>query len=199
MKATKWLAFLIMVITMVGCNKVKTPEAVDLGLSVKWASFNIGADTEEDYGYIFAWGETEPKKEFSKQNSKTYEVEGFEKLSGEDDAANVLLGKGWRMPTQSECNELINKCKWEWTRVEGKGGYRITGPNGNSIFLPITPGDYSYGKYWTSNPYIDEKYPDEHHEYGTALWFSESGSSYSKHHTDNLERYEAACIRPVVK
>ena len=130
-----------------------TPEAVDIGLSVKWASFNVGASKPEEYGDYFAWGETEPKEMYNGSNYKWGNPDGriLTKYSTsveygfidnkytldlEDDAAAVNLGGKWRMPTPDEFGELINTCTAKWTSLNGVKGYEIMGPNGESIFLP---------------------------------------------------------------
>lgn len=148
---------------------IKIPEAVDLGLSVKWASFSIGASSPEDYGVYYAWGETEPKEDYSYSTYKYKLGDGstgfYSKyivresqgtidnktvLDPEDDVAHVKLGGNWRMPTVEEQNELRDKanCTWERTTVNGVGGYKvmskIAGYEGNSIFLPYT--GYYIGK-----------------------------------------------------
>ena len=121
--------------------------AVDLGLSVKWAPFNIGATTPEDYGDYFAWGETKPKGSYDWDTykfgnivnlTKYNNVDGLTTLALEDDAATVNWGGSWRMPTIEEMAELFDNCTWTWTTQNGKNGYRVTGRNGKSIFLPIT-------------------------------------------------------------
>lgn len=128
-------------------NNGTVPDVVDLGLSSGrlWAAWNIGASAPEEYGSYFAWGETAPKSNyawstykfgngsnFSKYNSS----DGLTELELEDDAAYVILGKDWRMPTHEEELELVNECSWESTTINGISGYKITGPNGNSIFMP---------------------------------------------------------------
>lgn len=125
----------------------KVPDIVDLGLSsgTLWASWNLGASSPEEYGAYFAWGETVPKDNY---NWSTYKfgneynltkynsIDGLAELELEDDAANAILGKDWRMPTHKEELELLNECSWESEELNGISGYKVTGPNGNSIFLP---------------------------------------------------------------
>ena len=133
-------------------------EWVDLGLSVKWATCNVGASSPEDYGSYFAWGETSPKSEytyanlkyhtegdsednvkFSKyvKNSKYGQVDFNRALEYSDDAARANWGGSWRMPNEVECRELMNACTWTWTTMNGKNGYKVVSKsNGNSIFLP---------------------------------------------------------------
>ena len=123
------------------------PEAVDLGLSVKWANFNIGAFDPTHYGDYFSWGETEPKGTYSwatykwcdgtESNITKYnKTDGLTILEPEDDAAQVHWGGKWRMPTKEELTELRLSCTWEWITINGITGNKVTGPNGNSIFLP---------------------------------------------------------------
>jgi hypothetical protein len=116
-------------------------EWVDLGLSVKWASCNIGATNPEDYGMYFAWGETNSKQYYSTGNY-SYD-ENVTILNALNDAASMKLGGAWRMPTVIEQDELREKCTWTWTTHNGVKGYRVTSKeNGNSIFLPAA-GYYS--------------------------------------------------------
>ena len=121
------------------------PEAVDLGLSVKWATFNVGATSPEDYGDYFAWGETEQKETYSwatykwgtSSNLTKYNTtDGKTILDLDDDAAYVNWGGKWRMPSKEEVDELTQQCNWIWTTHNNVNGYKVTGPNGNSIFLP---------------------------------------------------------------
>ena len=151
---------------------VPIPEYVDLGLSVKWATFNVGATAPEDYGDYFAWGETEPKETYSwatykwcdgtSTNMTKYNAEdGKTILDPEDDAAQVHWGDKWRMPTDAERDELVENCTWTWTTQNSVNGYKVTGPNGNSIFLPAggykgSGPDYPVGEdglYWLGNVY----------------------------------------------
>lgn len=137
-------------------------EFVDLGLSVKWATCNLGAETPADFGDYFAWGETETKEIYNAETSMTYMKDIKEDIAGnpEYDAATAILGAEWRMPTYEEMEELDKQCSWEWTTEDGSNGYRITGPNGNSIFLPAAGrwiGDtVNYtnfsGLYWIGSP-----------------------------------------------
>lgn len=156
-------------------------EYVDLGLSVKWATCNVGADSPEDYGDYFAWGETTPKDDsydwrtYKLAGSTCYDmhkyctkltwgtVDNKTVLDPEDDAAHVNWGGDWRMPTKTELEELLNNCTWlVGTTHNGVNGYRGTSKiNGNSIFLPF-PGSRSGsslvgagegGGYWSSSLY----------------------------------------------
>ena len=124
-------------------------EYVDLGLSVKWATFNVGATKPEEYGEYFAWGSTTP-------NGNAISTKPLV-LPQSADAAYVNWGGSWRMPTKNECEELVNNCLWNKTTLNNVIGYKITGTTGNSIFLPLggayTGGSYhhsSYARYWSS-------------------------------------------------
>ena len=170
-------------------------EAVDLGLSVKWATCNVGAECPEEYGDYFAWGEISPKEEYTEDNCTTNGVP-MSDIAGNPayDAATANWGGAWRLPTLAEQQELCDNCTWEWTTLNGVNGCKVTGPNGNSIFLPAAGYRYgsssyyvgSYGCYWSSAPYED----DDYDAYG--LYF---GSGYHDWGCDN--RYYGQSVRPV--
>lgn len=147
-------------------KRCRACEPVDLGLSVKWATCNVGATRPSEYGDYFAWGETRPKRSFYDANLK-YCLDkrgdlfprGFSKyvadaefgkpdnrtrLELRDDAANANWGGKWRMPTAEELKELKEQCDWRWTYWGYNEGYEVTSKiNGNSIFLPA--GGYRIG------------------------------------------------------
>ena len=157
------------------------PVAVDLGLSVKWASFNLGTDRPEGPGYYFAWGETEKKSIYNWGTYKYCQDANYRLttkycddsmwgypdnkyiLDSDDDAATVMWGSDWRTPSTDEMRELIENCTWVWTTENGVEGYRvtsnITGYTDQSIFLPAagTSGvDHQmgvglFGHYWTNS------------------------------------------------
>ena len=150
-------------------------DAVDLGLSVKWASFNVGAEKPEDYGDYFAWGETEVKSRYDDDNYKFRESgefrdikfnkyitdsgygteDGRTVLEPEDDAAHVKWGGSWRMPTKAEWEELRENCTWTWTTIHGVSGYKIQsnkkGYKRRYIFLPAA--NYCGGQYMNHADY----------------------------------------------
>lgn len=166
-------------------SKSFTPQYVDLGLNVRWATCNVGATRPEGYGDYFAWGENVPQsnKSYSWGSYKwcegdydkltkycdnyNYGYDRFEDskitLESSDDAATANWGSDWRMPTDAEVKELIEKCTWTLTTVNGVSGYEVS-RNGNSIFLPA--GGYIYdgilqgvgvlGRYWSSSIETDE-------------------------------------------
>ena len=151
-------------------------EYVDLGLSVKWATCNVGATKPEEYGDYFAWGETQPKSHYhwstykwcngSSSSLTKYCTDRFfgtvdnkTQLELSDDAARANWGSSWRMPTEAEQDELRNNCTWTWTSQNGVYGYKVTSKkNGNSIFLPAAgrrsgsslDNAGSKGLYWPS-------------------------------------------------
>lgn len=138
-------------------------EYVDLGLSVKWATCNVGANSPSDYGNYYAWGETTTKEIYTDENSKTYGKDLLD-IAGnsEYDAARACWGETWRLPTKEEMEELWDKCTWTWTTQDDHNGFVVTGPSGNSIFLPAASGSFEgmspdyigvFGDYWCSTPY----------------------------------------------
>ncbi len=175
-------------------------DAIDLGLSVMWASCNVGAASPSDYGDYFAWGETSPKSDYDwdtykwgndwnnlyKYNTDSYygTVDNKTVLDSSDDAATANWGSEWRMPTKEEIEELFEKCDWTWTTVNGVNGRLVVGPNGNSIFLPAAGCRFgaslyragSYGYFWSSS--LNSDYPDgAYYLYfysGDLYWFLSS-------------------------
>ena len=136
-------------------------EFVDLGLSVKWATCNVGAIKPEEYGEYYAWGETSTKSnytwenyrfrtsgnswdnvKFSKYNTQSGRgtVDNRSTLELSDDVARQKWGGSWRMPTRTEFDELLSNCTWTWTTMNGVRGYKVTskksGYTDRSIFLP---------------------------------------------------------------
>ncbi len=126
---------------------------------LKWATCNVGANTPEEYGDYYAWGETETKNEYTEDNSSTYGKE-MSDISGNPkyDVARKKWGGNWRIPIYDEIKELIKECTWEWIEQNGVSGYKVIGPNGCSIFLPAAGCRYgsshagSIGFYWSSSP-----------------------------------------------
>lgn len=116
---------------------------VDLGLSVYWAGWNVGATSPEGYGNYYAWGETTTKGNYVESSYQYFNGSNYvnigNNISGTRyDVARIQWGGNWRMPTKTEGEELVNLCTWTWTTYNKVNGYKVTGPNGNSIFLPAT-------------------------------------------------------------
>jgi len=139
-------------------------EFVDLGLpsGLKWATCNVGANSPEEYGNYYAWGETSTKNKYSYDNYSLRYNEIISDISGDPafDVANRKWGSSCRMPTRAEIQELIEKCIWQYIPQNGVSGYIVTGPNGNSIFFPAAGFYYGTlqdspghsGAYWSSTP-----------------------------------------------
>ena len=148
---------------LVADNSPSGVQLIDLGLpsGTLWADRNLGADAPEKAGDYYRFGETVPFTE----NSPEYVYDKIEgDIAGTDrDAATVNLGKNYRMPTFDQIKELLDECKWTWTKQNGVKGMKVTGPNGNSIFFPasgyrnISNGSLnnvgSYGYYWSASAY----------------------------------------------
>ena len=185
---------------------------VDLGLSVKWATCNVGADSPEDYGDYFAWGETQPKSTYNWSTYKWSEGDSYyltkyctnssygtvdykTQLDLSDDAACANWGGSWRMPTHEEFTELREKCSWTWTTQNGVKGYKVTSKtNGNSIFLPAAGFRYDSslgeagldGCYWSSSLYTDYQI------FARFVLFGSGGVD-----GDDNSRYFGHSVRPV--
>ena len=140
---------------------------VDLGLpsGLKWATCNVGASSPEEYGGYYAWGETTTKIEYTEENCLTSGKQ-MNDISGnaQYDAATANWGGNWRMPKSTELEELIENCTWTWITQNGVDGYKVEGPNGNSIFLPEAGSrsglsfNGNQTDYWSSTPIEDNNY-----------------------------------------
>ena len=180
---------------------------------MKWAKCNIGAATETDYGDYFMWGSTTPNTAsectwanapFNGGNTD-YNANAFNQvkdtvapngvLAKEYDAAAQIMGGDWRMPTEAEFQELLNKTTNEWTQLNGVNGRKFTASNGNSIFIPAA-GYYNggsvnsvgyNGNVWSSSLYTSS--PDN----AWYLYFN-SGGCYM----DSDSRYVGLSVRGVL-
>lgn len=138
-------------------NTTNGHEWVDLGLpsGTLWATCNVGANSPEEYGNYYSWGETQPKVTYfwdtyrfdegpeSSPKLKKYNtdaqygiVDNLTTLQQDDDAATANWGDRWRTPTDKEWKELLDNCELTWTNLNGVVGLQFTGSNGNFIFLP---------------------------------------------------------------
>lgn len=153
---------------LVESNTTTIIQLVDLGLpsGTLWADRNIGADTPEQAGDYFRFGETTPFTE----NSPEYFYDDIEEnIAGTTkDAATVILGKGYKIPTLNQIEELFRVCKWEWAAMNEVNGMKITGPNGNNIFFPASGcryfdsgklGPIGNGYYWSESTF-NRNWPD---------------------------------------
>ena len=139
-------------------------EAVDLGLSVRWATHNVGAANQHEAGILCSWGDKDGTNTLTSSgyNQNVNEIAGNPAY----DIATNLWNERWQIPTQEQWQELIDSCTWVYNKASdsehGVYGYTVTGPNGNSIYLPMY--DYviaggtvetsnSSGYYWTATEY----------------------------------------------
>ena len=152
-----------------GSHQVTMEGYVDLGLpsGVLWAACNLGASSPEEYGDYYAWGETSPKEKYDQWTSLTWN-KTISDFAGNPqyDAATANCGKGVRLPTLGDINELLVNTTTEWTEFKGVKGRLVTSKkNGASIFLPAAGcrregainNTCEYGTYWSSTPIKDDK------------------------------------------
>ena len=214
-------------------------DCVDLGLAsgLLWAKYNMGTTEPTQLGNYYAWGETSPKKKYYSDNYKYYkwkgddfkgitkynEEDGKTVLDLEDDAARANLGVGYRIPTKADWEELLEDCKWEAVTItlpetldpsqkKSIARWKVTGPNGNSIVLPMTGGFRADGwgvmpdndtYYTTANLYPAEQLLDEDkYLYAVALkWpmFAEETSSggIEEPSFGSIFRNRGVVVRPV--
>ena len=202
---------------------IVTPAAVDLGLSVKWASFNLGAAKPEENGNYYAWGETEPKTAFDYDTYRWLDLDAWEftkyvtdssygafdnkqELDAEDDVAHVKLGGDWRMPTVYEVQELLDTryddgYRWQFKQIDGVPGFEvICRSNNNSIFLPFS-GTVEYGElsnsisFWTRSL---SDYTSDAARYGSVYSYDSFGPDGNYYHgLSYMDRYGGCPVRPV--
>ena len=191
-------------------------EYVDLGLpsGTLWATCNVGATKPEEYGDYFAWGETKPKDYYdwstykwcndSDGNTLTKYctdsdygiVDNKTELEATDDAATANWGGDWRMPTIEEQNELFNNCTCGWTSQNGVTGCVVTGPNGNSIFLPAAGERFgpslehvgSHSRYWSSSLIVLGP---------KSVYYLDS--NYDRTDWETMGRHHGLSVRPVCR
>ena len=174
-------------------------EYVDLGLSVKWAPFNIGATSPTECGDYFAWGEIETKTEYTEANSLTHGIY-MDDIGGNPqyDAARAIWGSTWRLPSREEIEEIVAECTWEWTSVDGMNGCKITGPNGNHIFVPAA-GCYIGAELkmlGQNGMYHSYKMCGDYVNFSYGFHFGEGADNYQ---LDWLYRAYGRSIRPVTE
>ena len=184
-------------------DEITPGQEVDLGLSVNWAGWNVGASSPEEYGGYYAWGEIEEKSDYDWDTYKYYNPQtGYCTNIGSDisgtqyDVARQKWGGSWRMPTKAEFDELTSKCTWTWYQYKGVWGQKVTGPNGNSIFLPASGYRLgtslfdvgSYGSYWSASLAEDD--------FGCHAWYL---NFYDGYYTSNYYCYRnyGYTVRPV--
>lgn len=210
-------------------DEITEGRVVDLGLSVKWASYNLGASAPEEPGGLYGWGDPTGTHTEQAQDEKygnyirnpalnnnnhiieclllyNYQITPEDISGTQYDIARSKWRGNWRMPRQAEFIELYNSCMWEIISFKGTLGYKVTGPNGNSIFLPYTY--YRIGEtiltdakagachhyivfcYWTSNKEITDE------RSAWMFWACDKGHVYRSINTGWLWRGNA--VRPVI-
>ncbi len=177
---------------------ISTQKKVDLGLSVCWAGWNVGASSPEGYGNYYAWGETTTKSNYTESSYQYHNgsyVNIGSNISGTQyDVVRAQWGGSWRLPTKVEFQELKERCTWTWTTYNGVNGWKVTGPNGKSIFLPAAghrdgtefSNRGSRGNYWSGSLY------ESNQGYAYSLGFG-SGVSY----VNGTYRERGRTVRPV--
>jgi len=210
--------FTLSAIVSLLCIPINAQHAyVDLGLSVKWATCNIGATQPWERGEFFSWGETENKRINNWDTYKYSEgahaltkycsnpdyawhglVDSVSVLDPEDDVAHMKWGGTWRIPTKAQIDELLESCTWEWTTLNEVNGYRVTGKKpgytDRSIFLPVT-GEYNDGKvfdYRLHGYYWSRNCGTVTSETAYTLEVYTKGSS-----AEIQSRYKSLAVRPV--
>lgn len=155
--------------------RIEDTRAVDIGLSVFWADRNVGADAPQAYG--------------------DYVPFGFE----------VPWGGGWRTPSYKEMEELVLKCSWELTACDGVKGYKVTGPNGNAIFLPFGGAVFSDGELnrngengaiWSSERHSEKYYLENN--YIIFLQMTQSTTEKYRHYIRSYNLYKKLNLRPIL-
>ena len=163
----KHLRFIAIAVLAIISANVSAQKAVNLGLpsGTLWADRNVGASSPGDYGGYYAWGETSTKSDYTWDtythcdgNWDNCHNIGSNIAGTRYDVARQKWGGGWKMPTKAQWSELRSECTWIWTTHGGHNGYKVTGPNGKSIFLPAaghrcgtsSNGVGSYGVYWSA-------------------------------------------------
>ena len=150
-------------------GKVNGYDAIDLGLSVRWASCNVGASRPEEFGGLFTYGDPTGKR--YTQNISDY-PEGINIVDTDSDMAKILWGNGWRLPTEKEFRELKEKCTWQYIETNNLQGYRVVGPNGESIFFPFA----GFTIDGINRREATEKYTVSNYGH---YWSGESGGTYA--------------------
>lgn len=184
--------------TKISYGSINGYDWVDLGLpsGLKWATTNVGASLPEEFGEYYAWGEIKTKPEYTSDNCFTF-GETISDFSGNQtyDVARKKWGSTWRIPTRPEFDELKNHCTWDLCTLNDVIGYKVTGPNGNQIFLPAAGYQYETsffdtgdkGYYWTSTPN-----EDSYDDYAFSFHFN-----MNSQYVYSFYRYYGQCVRPI--
>ena len=157
------------------CPDENHPHLIDLGLpnGTKWACCNVGSPSPEMSGGYYAWGETDIKSSYDKENYRHGELSNqlpqrMGNIAGSEyDVARKQCGSSWEMPSSYKWQELIDYCKWDWVKYKGHHGWKVTGPNGNKLFIPACGmkggseliSEEEHGHYWASDWDAQERRP----------------------------------------
>lgn len=210
-----------------GSGTVAGHEALDLGTGILWATTNIGAENPQDYGTYFSWGEVAKKETYTwanykwsdgfvPQTTKDYEELKMTKyclfkvygtkddkkvLEPADDAAAQIWKNGWRMPTKAEVEDLLAKCEWEWSRVDGLYGYKISSKKtGKSIFLPaagMIAADGSHNSAFMCNYWTSSLHDQNEQYYAYSFVYLNDDKDENSRYISHTYRYLGMTIRPV--
>lgn len=205
MKNITILIMFAIIATATSAQTQKT-EYVDLGLpsGTLWATCNVGAQNPWEFGNYFAWGETKTKKVFL-WSSYTKDPNNMPtSIAGTDmDAATATLGQNFATPTNTQKNELLELCDWKWTTMHNVKGSLVTGPNGNTIFIPAggTYFDSWDGElkqvgetcfYWTADRITNDIFAEKPRALCLIM-----ADNYGKYTDRNGEYCDGKLIRPV--
>lgn len=175
---------------------------VDLGLpsGTLWATCNVGATSPEEPGDHYCWGETRTKTYYDlstyshlSQGQDPYLDKST--LEPADDAAHVLWGEGWQTPSIAAFDELITHCSWLWTTMRGVTGYQVTGPNGQSIFLPAARrrANDQHGLAYHFGQYLTNALNEDYTPHAKCLFFASDSIIIG-----NVFRCDGSSVRPVL-
>lgn len=172
------------------------PKAIDLGLSVKWADCNVGSTSSVPTGGLYGWGDASGKK--TSKDIEDYWLDVNDISGTKHDIATAMWGDSWCIPTKSHWKELVEKCEWKIEKSQEMQGYRVTGPNGNSIFLPFTGLRFgetvtnkNAGYYWTSENVPNDK--------ECAFYYYIDTEYFNDIITTRNYIYSGRAIRPICK
>lgn len=177
-------------------DSICSPINLDLPSGTLWADRNVGAQMPADFGDLFAWGEIEPKDDYSRYTYVEQLKPSIVITKAKHDAALSQLGPDWAMPTEKQFQELLTECTWKWVQMKGNKGYKIIGKNGQQIFLPaagcsqdtIVEFRNKCGFYWTSEHSAESRF-------ARSLQFSNDG----KRSIENGSLHKGYTIRAVYK
>ena len=190
------------------CPDSHHPHAIDLGTGVKWSCCNLGASAPWHYGNFYAWGETSTKSDydvdtysFGDGTFENFTEIGTDIAGTEYDAAHILWGNSWTMPSYEQAQLLAEGCIVTWTNLDGIDGVMLTGENGNRIFLPFTGGFWgeklnpTNGGLWTST--VNDNEDGSAHFLDITYDFTDQNNLIGDVKPKSIWRFIGKAIRPV--